>query len=173
MPFVNIFFKIQNIFFKRLADKTTLIDQPTVLSVTNWERESVLDFVLHVVIIALISIFSLFFFSWKTELDKSSSSIAIFALSPRKSERPRARYRQIEAGWHIELDKLVSSSVAQKTKLIPLSPRKSERPRARYRQIEAGWHIELDKLVSSSVAQKTKLIPNFITFRNKAYFECH
>ena len=26
----------------------------------------------------------------------------------------------VEAGWHIELDKLVSSSVAQKTKLIPL-----------------------------------------------------
>ena len=35
----------------------------------------VLDFVLHVVIIALISIFSLSFFSWKTELDKSPSSI--------------------------------------------------------------------------------------------------
>ena len=53
------------------------------------------------------------------ELDKSSSSITIFTLSPQKSKRPRARYRQIGAGWHIELDKLVSSSVAQKTKLIP------------------------------------------------------
>ena len=41
----------------------------------DWEREGVLDFVLHVVIIALISIFSLFFFSWKTELDRSPSSI--------------------------------------------------------------------------------------------------
>ena len=55
-----------------------------------------------------------------TELDNSSSSITIFTLFPRKSERPRARYRHIEAGWHIELDKLVSSSVAQKTKLIQI-----------------------------------------------------
>ena len=55
-----------------------------------------------------------------TELDKSLSSITVFTLSPRKSERPRARYQQIEDGWHIELDKLVSSSVAQKTKLIPI-----------------------------------------------------
>ena len=35
----------------------------------------------------------------------------------------RARFPEldlfIEAGWHIELDKVVSSSVAQKTKLIP------------------------------------------------------
>ena len=61
-----------------------------------------------------------FIFSWKAELDKSASSITIFTLSPRKSERPRARYRQIEAGWHIVLDKLVSSSVAQKTKLIQI-----------------------------------------------------
>ena len=59
-----------------------------------------------------------FSFSWQTELDKSSSSITISTLSPRKSEWPRARYRQREAGWHIELDKLVASSVAQKTKLI-------------------------------------------------------
>ena len=70
------------------------------------------------VIIALISIFSLSFFSCKTGLDRSPSSITISTFSPRKGERPRARYRQIDAGWHIELDKLVSSSVAQKTKLI-------------------------------------------------------
>ena len=87
------------------------------LSVRNCEWEGVLDFVLDVVIIALISIFSLFFFSWKTkrdksptsighraryviELDKSSSSIIIFTLSPRKSERPRARYQQIKASLY-------------------------------------------------------------------------
>ena len=58
------------------------------------------------------------FFSWKTGLDRSPSSITISTFSPRKGERPWARYRQIDAGWHIELDKLVSSSVAQKTKLI-------------------------------------------------------
>ena len=33
----------------------------------DWEREGVLDFVLHVVIIALISIFSLFFFLLKNQ----------------------------------------------------------------------------------------------------------
>ena len=50
--FVNIFFKYQN-----------NINRPAkqcFLSVTNWEREGILDFVLHVVIIALISIFLFF-----------------------------------------------------------------------------------------------------------------
>ena len=59
MFFVNIFLKYQN-----------NINRPATqcfLSVTNWEREGVLDFVLHVVIIALISIFSLFFFLLKNQ----------------------------------------------------------------------------------------------------------
>ena len=77
---------------------------------------------------------------WATELDMSTgldkqielrkpSSIRVYRS---RSSRPvdmstlinpyRARFPEldlfIEAGWHIELEKLVSSSVAQKTKLI-------------------------------------------------------
>ena len=126
---------------------------------TNWEREGVLDFVLHLVIIALISIFSLFFFSWKTELDKSSSSITIFTY-----ERVRGLELGIDKSRPVDISSSINSCRARLPRKLnwsfTSSPRKSERPRARYRQIEAGWHIELDKLVSSSVAQITKLIPN-------------
>ena len=105
----NVFLSI--FFFKYQNN----INQPATqcfLSVTNWERESVLDFVLHVGHYCFN--FHFLFFSSR----EKPSLITIFTLSPRKSERPRAQYRQIEAGWHIELHKLVLSSVAQITKLI-------------------------------------------------------